>query len=181
MREIWKNIPGTKIYMVSSLGRVRSINRTQTIKNRWGGKTNRKKPGVILSQKDNGNGYRVVNLYAGSIPLRERYVHRLVCLAFFGIGRGQEVNHKNGIKHDNMLLNLEVVSSTENRMHAIRNGLLVNDNSGGKILNPDAVRAIRSTLIRGRNGNGKVLAKKYGKSLSTILAIGKGSIHKDVI
>jgi hypothetical protein len=44
--------------------------------------------------------------------------HRMVWEAFNGpIPPGMQINHKNGIKHDNRLSNLEVVTPSENTRH----------------------------------------------------------------
>jgi hypothetical protein len=47
-------------------------------------------------------------------------LHRIIYEAFVGpIPEGMQINHKNGIKHDNSLENLEVVSPSENKWHAV--------------------------------------------------------------
>lgn len=45
--------------------------------------------------------------------VRKFYVHRLVCAAFLGFS-GLEVDHKNGVKTDNRLVNLRYVTHGEN-------------------------------------------------------------------
>lgn len=51
------------------------------------------------------------------------YVHQIIAYAG-GLGvLGKEVNHKNGNKLDNRIINLEVVSPAENKEHQILNGL----------------------------------------------------------
>jgi len=54
-----------------------------------------------------------------------RKVHRLVLETFAGpCPKGMETNHKNGIKTDNRLENLEWVTSSENTKHALSTGLI---------------------------------------------------------
>ena len=50
-------------------------------------------------------------------------VHRLVATAYFGSNDGFVVNHKNGIKNDNRLENIEIITKYENLKHAMENGL----------------------------------------------------------
>lgn len=101
--ETWRTIPSAPTYEASSEGRVRSPR------------------GHILTPFDNGTGYMRVRLCA---PRRLAYVHRLVAEAFSGpIAAGLQVNHLNGIKADNRTQNLEVVTQSENALHAYRAGL----------------------------------------------------------
>jgi hypothetical protein len=57
--------------------------------------------------------------------LKPCLVHRLICLAFYGppLVEGFNVNHKNGIKQDNRVENLEWASFSENIKHAYQNNL----------------------------------------------------------
>lgn len=110
MKEIWKNIPGYEgLYMVSNLGRVKSLPRYQD---------NHGKPqfreGAIKPQYDNGKGYLAVNLYKngkGSF----RYVHILVATAFIPNPKSlPQVNHKDENKANNCVNNLEWCSALYN-------------------------------------------------------------------
>ena len=53
-----------------------------------------------------------------------RYVHRLVCAAFYGkIPAKMVVNHLDGDKSNNKLNNLEVTTQSENNKHSFATGL----------------------------------------------------------
>lgn len=108
-------------------------------------------------------------------------VHRLVAEAFLGPRpHGLTVNHKDGDKRNNSPGNLEYVTSAENRLHAIRLGLL-DPGAGGKAsagigykLDRDDVIDIRLAVASGEQQ--KVLAKKYGVKPATIWEI----VHRKI-
>lgn len=101
-----------KCYEVNRLGQVRSIDR---IRNSRGHKYNLK--GKIMSTGD-CNGYRFVPLYLNGKPTNS-YIHRIVAQAFIPNPHNKpQVNHINGIKHDNRVENLEWVSQSENMKHS---------------------------------------------------------------
>jgi len=69
------------------------------------------------------NGYLVVDLVKNG-KRKKHLVHRLVCIAFLENKKNKpQVNHKNGIKSDNRLCNLEWNTRSENQKHAIKTGL----------------------------------------------------------
>jgi hypothetical protein len=81
----------------------------------------------IMNPVDNMKaGYlRVVLTKDGSSKLW--YIHRLVALAYIPNPENKKmVNHKNGNKRDNRLVNLEWVTCMENHTHAIEHGLYPN-------------------------------------------------------
>lgn len=103
MTEIWKDIPGYEgLYQVSNLGQVRSLNYNHT-----------GHPG-ILSQGNNGDGYKHVILYKNNSHKKGK-VHRLVALAFLENPNNLPfINHKDENKGNNRVDNLEWCSRKYN-------------------------------------------------------------------
>jgi hypothetical protein len=79
---------------------------------------------IYLNKKS--NGYIQVNLYKLG-KCKTKLVHRLVAEAFILNTYGlQQVNHMNGNKCDNRIVNLEWVNAKENTIHSWGNGLSKN-------------------------------------------------------
>ncbi len=122
MSEEWKFIEGFEgYYMVSNLGRVKSVNREIT---RSDGKIKNFKEKMLIITKF-GNGYSRINLCRDG-KAKDYLVHRLVANSFVfneDPSNKIEVNHKNGDKECNEHSNLEWCTSRENKLHAFRTGL----------------------------------------------------------
>lgn len=118
--EIWKDIEGYEgDYQASSEGRIKSLSRFYYEK----GGIKQPIPEAILKQTLNKKGYMYITLRKDCLPKTFR-VHRLVAAAFIqNIDAKPQVNHKNGIKSDNRVENLEWCNNSENQIHSIRTGL----------------------------------------------------------
>jgi hypothetical protein len=103
--EVWKTIEEFPHYSVSNLGNVKRASHPT-----W-------KSGPPLKQKPHSGGYSYVILsHFGKTYTRT--THRLVAKAFLPEDLERpEVNHKNGVKHDNRSENLEWVTRSENLQH----------------------------------------------------------------
>lgn len=116
MNETWKDaifyeqdriISYAGLYQVSDQGRIRSLDRYVTRGNHI---VLRK--GLILSSTMRHSGYLGVKLSSGGKTISRR-VHRLVYETFKGQIKHQ-LDHLNGDKHDNRLINLQDVTCREN-------------------------------------------------------------------
>ena len=106
--ENWKEIKEFPNYEVSDLGRVR-YNFNGRVKIRVLRKTT--------------NGYLKVNLSFGKL-IKTISIHRLVAKTFFeNCDENLQVNHKDGIKTNNKIENLEFVTQHQNAKHAWDMGL----------------------------------------------------------
>lgn len=113
-KEIWKDIKGYEgKYQASSFGRIK---RNKTFK--FG-----KMYSEIIMKTRYSMGYKIVNLFKEK-KQKTFFVHRLVASTFlFNDDKLKVVNHKDGIKTNNKVENLEWVTRSENKIHALKNNL----------------------------------------------------------
>lgn len=122
--EIWKAVPGFEgQYEVSSLGRVRSIDRYEERRHGIsGGRHHYFVRGRVMSPSHINSGYLTYHLYQNK--KRKSFLgHWLVALAFGLPGEGPEINHRDTDKKNNALSNLHWCTRAENIKHAKDNGL----------------------------------------------------------
>lgn len=117
MEEIWKDIQGYEgLYQVSNLGKVKSLDRFTSHPKRF-------RASQIMKQGNGHHGYKLVVLCKNGITKTYR-VNRVVAFHFIPNPYNKpEVNHKNGVKEDNSVNNLEWSTSKENIEHAHKTGL----------------------------------------------------------
>ncbi len=124
-----------------------------------------------LAELVSPNGYSVVNL-SGKWQTR----HRAIWQHFNGqISKNLQINHKNGIKTDNRLCNLELVTPSENLKHAHRLGLI--DQKG--IKNPAAKLTLSQVkeLRIFYDKNPKFWADRFQVSKGTIFNVVNGRCY----
>lgn len=135
-----------------------------------------------LTQHKDKDGYMKVRLCCADLGPGKTHtfsVHRLIMENFCPIDNMEnfQVNHIDGDKTNNSLLNLEWVTCKENIHHAIENGLRAKVNGAAK-LTPDQVKEI---YIRGNNGERNVdLSLEYGVHPDIIGKIKNGKIWREV-
>lgn len=144
-----------------------------------------KSTGVVVKQYKNSNGYMEVTV-GHYLVRRNVRVHRFVLLEHIpNINNYKEVNHLNGIKDDNRLVNLEWCSREMNNAHAIKNGLVgIYNLTRGNLKCKLTSEQVSS--IRGRVSSGESFKSVY-KDFNTIIGwwgfrdICRGTAWKHVV
>lgn len=161
-----------EMYLASNTGNIKSIDRYIVKKN--GTKQFRK--GKILNPSIDTKGYRQVRLQGGKIEK----VSRLIAKTFLTNPNNlPQVNHINGIKTDDSVINLEWCSNSYNQIHAYSNGL---QPSKKGINNPKSKLTEQEVInIKKLHESGlksKHLADRFNISYSTINSIINGKSWK---
>jgi len=121
--EIWKDIDGFEgRYQISDRGRVKRLERYVLIQHPT-------KPyyrhlqELILTPNNDKDGYEIITLNADGKE-KNMKIHRLVGIAFIdNPNHFDQINHKDGNKHNNNVSNLEWCDCRYNQVHAWETGL----------------------------------------------------------
>lgn len=159
--EIWKT--HSSGYEVSSFGRVRGKNVE------------------FLKPSTDQDGYLVYRLNINNKGF-SKAAHRLVGETFLGkIADNEVVNHKDGDKSNPKLSNLEIVTESENSIHAHRTGLAVpiaGESHHNSIFTEEDIRNIYELLKSGLKPS--QIALKYGVQKNCIQKIQRGETWKNL-
>jgi len=157
---VWGEIPECPGYFASTDGRLSG------------------KYGRVLKPQLAPNGYLSAVIRVEKQP-KTISVHRAVASAFIPNPENKrDVNHKNGVKLDNTVGNLEWVTHAENAVHGFALGLLhQGDKHPNTKLSDEQVRDIRRRGSMGR-GSRAALAREYGVMSGTISQICLGRTRR---
>ncbi len=132
---------------------------------------------TIYKQTINKNGYCQVCVSLGSRSKKKVFkIHKAVAETFIPNSENkEEVNHKDGNKTNNNVLNLEWATDSENKQHAYKNGLMKPlygiDNGASKLTQND-IRYIREHFIYGDHEYGaRALGRKFNIDKNMILDV----------
>lgn len=169
MEEIWKDIPNFEgFYQASNLGKIRSLSRM--VKGHHNSKSSM--TGRVLKPKISKWGYRQVTLSVYGKHHFKR-VCRLIASTFLENKQNKPcVNHIDGNKINDSIVNLEWNTYSENMKHASATGLLHNVGLRGK-----DNKCSKSVIQYDRNG---IYIKKWGsiREAGFCLSICPSSISK---
>ena len=114
-QEIWRDILGYEgMYQISSLGRVKSLSRNQ-----YNGKGYFNSKEKFLKQRITTKGYFSYSLTKNNKTI-DFLAHRLIAVAFIDNPLNKRtVNHKDSVRRNNSINNLEWASYRENHCHRV--------------------------------------------------------------
>lgn len=174
IEEEWRKIEGYD-YEISNFGNLRSMDRITYSKE---GVPRSRKGRFCSLESRTRDGYVKVGI---SKYGREKTImlHRLVAQAFLPNPENlSEVNHKNAIKTDNRVENLEWVDRKTNELHSVELNLKFKGDFKRKFTN-DQVISIRNEYASG-NVSISSIARKYNADRRTVYYVISRRYYKDV-
>lgn len=178
MIEEWKDIKGYEgHYQISNKGGVKSLRR-EVPHAKYG---SRVVDSQELSPSFTTKKYLQVRFCVDKVKTTEK-LHRLVAQAFIpNLENKPCVNHKDGVKTNNLVGNLEWCTWSENTQHATELGLMP-DNRGSRsyrsILTEEDIPIIRERLSNGDTSSS--IGQDYGVSSAAIFDIKRKKSWKHI-
>ena len=165
MEEIWKDIKGYEgLYQVSNTGKVKSLEKLK-----WNGRGYQKLPERIMKGKKCGRGYLQVRLFKDG-KSKNYYLHRLVAVAFIpNPDNLPQVNHRNEIKTDNCVDNLEWCDAKYNSNYGTKNQRIAEKLRGRKH-SEEAIKKM-SEKLRGRKLPEEIIKKIAEKNSKPVYSV----------
>lgn len=172
--ETWKPVPNFEgVYEISDQCRLRRIAT-------FGGRPTE----TYSAPHRKKSGYVDFWLWRDGKPTR-KIAHRLMWEAFISpIPKGLVMNHKNGIRDDNRLENLEVVTQSENVRDGFKRGRPRPNNpspgekNGSAKLTEDQVRQIRR--LRASGTSQREVAEQFGVSIPLVSLIHRRLVWREL-
>ena len=136
------------------------------------------KRGNKLKKRINKYGYETVSMWKQGKNLT-KLVHRLVasCFIYNKDVTKNQIDHINGVKHDNRVENLEWVTNRENQKRAIELGLVKHRKGESHHQSKLSEEDVRNIFLSFKTHT--ELSKKYNISISNIRDIRYGKIWKE--
>lgn len=123
-------------------------------------------------------GYVVVALNLHGVK-RHVLAHHVVWESANGpVPKGLELNHINGRKDDNRLVNLEAVTTAANLRHALDTGLRINPYGEAKATKLTTAQVVDIRRRAAAGTTHRALADKYGLSRQYVGAIVRGLVWR---
>lgn len=173
--ELWKPVPEHPAYEISSIGRIRSVDRVIMKRLRSDGPyLPYRRKGKVMSPNVVNGGYHQVNL----MPKR-MMVHHLVLIAFDRTPqKGEICRHLNGKPTDNRIENLAWGTALENAADKLRHGTApLGERSRRAKLTDESVRKIHELLPTTSKAE---LARMFGVSPYAIYAVTFGKTWRHI-
>lgn len=178
MKEIWKHFDKENYprYMVSNYGRVKTLDWKMPWTTRSGKKSAQLIKGRILKAAKKKNGYMSLTLYGGPKNKKDFLVHRMVAIAFIDNPEGKKcVNHKNSIRDDNRLENLEWATHSENVLHGYNHGnIKPTDHNNHGLMKTCKYSVVAAKMLFEQDLKPMVVAKMTGLDISAVYYIKRG-------